>query len=265
MKILLLIPLILATGLSFPAFGGDKFFDGEELVYTAKWTGVPAGEIRMKTHRLPGGRLKFELNAETNGFWSMVHKVRDVITSEVQEEPFSSIRYHKNAKQGRRHIEEVVDMDYENFKVKRSKQNHSANESANLDVFEIPEGVTSLQDPFSMIYYLRNFSFKDPKELDQKFHVFASKGVYSIFFKMLGEVNFDSAIFGERRAWNIEPSAEYEGSLVSKGRLELWIDCETGIPLRLMFHIPLGWATLELKTSNHPKLRSVSFRQRRRR
>lgn len=265
MKILLFTLLILTTGLSSHLFGESRFLDGEELVYTVKWTGVPAGEIRMKTHRLPNGHLKFQLNAETNGFWSMIHKVRDVITTEVQEQPFSSLRYHKDARQGRRHIEEIVEMDYESSKVKRSKQNHSAHESANLDEFNIPDGVDSLQDPFSMIYYLRHFEYRDPKELDQQFYVFASKGVYSIYFKMLGEVSFDSAIFGERRAWNIEPSAEYEGSLVSNGRLELWMDCETGIPLRLMFHIPVGWATLELKTSNHPQLKSVSFRERRRR
>jgi hypothetical protein len=269
MKIMLFMLLSFVLGslssILSPLCASERFIDGEELVYTVKWTGVPAGAITMKTKRLSSSKLKFELKAETNRFWSMVHKVRDVITSEVIESPFSSQVYYKNAKQGRRHIEEKAEMDYEALKVRRRKQNHSAKEQAYTELLDMPEGTTALQDPFSMIYYLRTFNFSDPSLLKQKFHVFASKGVYSINFKMLGESNFKSSIFGNRRVWNIEPSAEYEGSLVSKGRLELWVDCETGIPLRLMFHIPVGWATLELKTSNHPRLKSTSFRQRRRR
>lgn len=265
MKILLSTLLLLVTGSFSPIFAESPFRAGEELVYTVKWTGVPAGEIRMKTHRHGKDELRFELKAQTNGFWSMVHKVRDTIVSKVRESDFASLSYYKDSRQGRRHIEQSCSMEYAQSQVVRSRQNHSAKEQAKIDKFEIPEGVSSLKDPLSMIYFLRLFSYQNPEELKDTFHVFASKGVYGINFKHKAEVSFDSSIFGNRRAWNMEPSAEYEGSLVSKGRLELWVDCETGIPLRLMFHIPVGWATLELKTSNHPDLLSTSFRQRRRR
>jgi hypothetical protein len=257
--------LVFFVGFMAPAWAQGAFLDGEELSYVVKWTGVPAGEIDMKTHRLGDEKWQFELVAKTNSFWSMIHKVRDVVTADVSEKPFRSLVFKKDAAQGRRHILETIQMDYANSLVHRTKQNISAGEQPSTSEIKIEPSIESIQDPLSIIYLLRTFEFKHRQELDKKFHVFASKGIYELNFILKEELIFESSIFGPRRVWHIEPSAEYEGSLVSSGKLELWVDCDTGIPLRLVFNIPVGWATLELKSTNNPTLESTSFRQRRRR
>jgi hypothetical protein len=241
-----------------------SFTDGENLHYNAQWTGVPAGEVSLKTFKSDDG-LKFELTAKTNSFWSMVYKVRDTITSYVELEPFRSMRYHEDSRQGFRHVEEIVVPDYASGNVRTTKQKHSAKEKKSEKNFELEEAFDAIQDPLSMVYYLRNFEFKDPAELEKEIPVFVSKEIYKLQYIFKEELNFDSTIFGERKAWRIVPKAHRGGVLYSKGKMEMIVDCETKIPLRITFHIPVGWARLELKRSNHPDLMSRSFRQRRRR
>lgn len=262
MRIWLYLPLFLLVSLA-PLRAAAGFIDGEELSYVAKWTGVPAGELDMKTKMVGRELWQFEVHAKTNSFWSMVHKVRDKITSSVAEKPFRSLAYSKDESQGRRHILEEVTADYEKDLIRRSRQNLSAGEKASVDEFKLDPEMNAVQDPLSMIYLLRTFEFKNIQELDKTFSVFASKETYSLKFNLKGDLVFESAIFGPRRVWHLEPSAEYAGNLVTKGKLELWVDCETGIPLRLVFNIPVGWASLELKSTNNPKLQSTSFRERR--
>ena len=262
MKIWLYLPLFFLGSLA-PIGAAGGFVDGEELSYVAKWTGVPAGELDMKTKMLSPGHWQFEVQAKTNSFWSMVYKVRDKITSSVAEKPFRSLQYKKDEAQGRRHILEEVGVDYEKDSIRRSRQNLSAGENVSVEEFKLDPEIDAIQDPLSMIYLLRTFEFKNVQELDKTFSVFASKETYSLKFNLKEDLVFDSALFGQRRVWHLEPSAEYAGNLVTKGKLELWVDCETGIPLRLVFNIPVGWASLELKGTNNPKLQSTSFRQRR--
>lgn len=242
------------------------FFNGEKLVYAAKWTGVPAGEITLGTSKGKDDHWVFTMTAKTNSFWSMVYKVRDTVTSTVDLTPFRSHDYYKDAHQGSRHILEKVHIDYEKREVRRSKQKISANEKAHWIKVPLEEYHDVVLDPLSMIYGIRNFSFLDPKELkESQFYVYASKGIYDLNFELIGEMNYDSQLFGNRKVWHLKPSAEYEGSLVSKGTLELWVDCATGVPLKILFNIPVGWATLELTESNRSDLRKTSYRKRRNR
>jgi|SaaInlStandDraft_1057018.scaffolds.fasta_scaffold38739_3 hypothetical protein len=266
MKIWLSWLLILGGILPTLGQAEDPFFDGERLEYSASWTGVPAGEISLSSSKKADDRWVFTMVAKTNYFWSMVYKVRDRVTSTVSLTPFRSHYYYKNAKQGSRHIEEKVEMDYKKREVRRSKQKLSANEAAGLSTISLEKQQDVVLDPLSMIYGIRKFSFLDPKELDKsEFHVFASKGIYDLKFQLIDEMEYDSNLFGKRKVWHLKPSAEYEGSLVSKGTLELWIDCLTGVPLKILFNIPVGWATLELTSSNRSDLKKESYRNRRKR
>ena len=262
MKIWLSLPLFL-LGLLCPIWASGGFVDGEELNYVVKWTGVPAGELDLRTKRLADKSWQFELEAKTNGFWSMVYKVRDRVTSTITEDPFRSIQFKKDEAQGRRHILEDISFDYEKDTIQRSRQNLSAGEKASVENFKLAPEIVAVQDPLSMIFLLRTLEFKHKEELDKNFSVFASKETYNLKFNLKEELVYDSSIFGPRRVWYLEPSAEYEGALVAKGKLELWVDCETGIPLRVVFNIPVGWATLDLKSTNNPSFESTTFRQRR--
>jgi len=251
----------------FPVAGRaeNPFIHGESLVYAAKWTGVPAGEVTLNTTKKEGDQWEFSLSAKTNSFWSMVYKVRDAVTSTVSLTPFRSHHYFKNALQGARHIEEKVEIDYTKREVRRSRQKLLAKkEEPSSITLPMEKQHEVILDPLSMIYGIRQFSFLDPKELEKsQFHVFANKGIYELHFELIEALNYNSQLFGERKVWHLKPSAEYEGSLVSSGTLELWVDCLTGVPLKILFNIPVGWASLELIETNRTDLTKDSFRDRR--
>jgi hypothetical protein len=266
MKIWLSWLLIFAGITPLVSQAEEPFFNGEHLEYSAKWTGVPAGEITLSTSKKEGDRWVFTMIAKTNSFWSMVYKVRDTVTSTVSITPFRSHTYYKDAHQGSRHVVEKVEMDYKKREVRRSKQKISANEKPSLNTIKLEKHQDLVLDPLSMIFGIRKFSFLDTEELKKsEFHVFASKGIYDLKFELIEELDYNSQLFGTRKAWHVKPSAEYEGSLVSKGTLELWVDCLTGVPLKILFNIPVGWATLELKSSNRSDLKKKPIRSRRRR
>jgi hypothetical protein len=251
-----------------------KIKDGEELVYSATWTGVPAGEISMDTVKIPryGDEIyEFRLKAETNSFWSMVYRVRDKIHSRINLKEGRSYYYYKDVRQGRRHLEEKTTINYDGLKIIHSKQNFSAKEKAHIKEHKMdPEKHKLILDPLSMIYALRAIDFS---KLDQqsekdklKFIVFAGKGLYDLEFEVKKEEKVNLKAFEERDVWLLEPSAAYKGGIVDAGRLQIWLDKKTGIPLKLMFHIPVGWATLELRECNNSEIKKQvrkSFRRRR--
>lgn len=251
-----------------------KIKDGEKLVYAATWTGVPAGEISMDTVKIPryGDDIyEFRLKAETNSFWSMVYRVRDTIHSRINLKEQRSYYYYKDVRQGRRHLEEKTTINYDGLKIIHSKQNFSAKEKAHIHEHELdPEKHQVIFDPLSMIYALRAVDFSkidQQKEKDKlKFVVFAGKGLYNLEFEVKKEEELDIKTFEKREVWLLEPTAAYEGGIVDAGRLQIWLDKETGIPLKLMFHIPVGWATLELRECNNLDIKKEvkrSFRRRR--
>lgn len=250
-----------------------KIKDGEKLEYAATWTGVPAGEISMDTVKIPRygeDIFEFRLKAETNSFWSMVYRVRDTIHSRINVKEGRSYYYYKDVRQGRRHLEEKTTINYDGLKIIHSKQNFSAKEKAHIHEYELdPKKHEIVYDPLSMIYALRavDFSKLDQKTEKQKmkFQVFAGKGLYELEFEVKGEEELDLKTFEKRKVWLVEPSAAYEGGIVDAGRLQIWLDKETGIPLKLMFHIPVGWATLELRECSNTDLKKEVKRSSRRR
>lgn len=267
MKLLLINFCLFTFGLNLSRADivtSDYLVDKEKLVYVAKWTGIPAGEISMQTNLdTQGNFFGIELKAKTNFVLSMVYKVRDTIRTRIKIKSFSSSYYYKDVRQGRRHLEEIAIIDDTKLKIRYSKQNHSAGEKANVKLFDIKKDELPIQDPLSIIYLLRTLDFS--KFESETIHVFADKGVYRLKFRKIGESKISTVSFGTREVIHVEPTAEYQGAIVSSGKLELWLDRESRIPLRLKFSIPVGWAALELKESNHPLLISQSLRNRRNR
>lgn len=268
MKILQISFLILFIFSLIPLQAEWELENGEELTYSAKWTGIPAGEIEMQTVKMPRlgeNMYEFRLKASTSAFWSMVYKVRDTIHSRVNVKEKRAYYFYKDVKQGRRHLEEKSTISYEGNKIIHSKQNFSAKENANIKEIELDEvKQQKVLDPLSIIYLLRSINFNEQEESEQ-FNIFAGKGIYELKYLKKKSETLSTRAFGSREVWLVEPSASYKGGIVDAGRLQLWIDKKTGIALKLMFHIPVGWATLELKKSNNSQLKSKStgfFRRR---
>lgn len=244
---------------------GKGLVDKEVLSYIVSWTGLPAGKINMVTKRndkLEGSPFEIHLRAESNSFVSMFYKVRNLVVSRIPEGKFKSIYYYKDIRQGRRHLEEIAKLDYEKSIIDYSKQNKSAGEDPGTKKFKIESSWNEIQDPLSLIYYLRTIDFEKRKPEDKIF-VFADKGVYEMTFKLVSVHTLTTSRFGARKVYHLKPTAQYKGAFISDGDLEIWLDFNTGIPLKLKFSIPIGTATMELNSTNRKDLHPNTYRKRR--
>ena len=245
-----------------------KFKNNEVLTYVAKWTGVPAGEIVMTSRIFKSGEIEFmdmSLSAKTNGMLSMVYKVKETIKSRVSGNLFKTLTFRKESKQGRRHYKENFDFDYSTATIKYEKNNLSKKSSPEKREYEIKEGVKQIFDPISVLYFLRTFEFSKENPISPALSVFADKkGVYEVQYKLKKITYITSATYGRRKVYNIEPTAEFKGTIVNSGKLELWVDVETGVLLRIKMSIPIGYASLELRSAKGSDLKYKSFRYRRR-
>jgi hypothetical protein len=248
----------------------SKFNNNEKLTYVVKWTGIPAGEIVMSSRLIEAmGNIRFfdtKMTARTNGMLSMVYNVREDISSRVSVDKFRSITFNKTSRQGRRHYTESFNFNYNDKKVNYIRMNLAKGGKPDKREYKIDNKDDRIFDPLSVLFHLRNIKFDDGKKVSPPMKVFADKkGIYTIQYKLKKTTYINSKGFGRRKVYNIEPSAEFKGTIVSKGKLELWVDVETGIIMRLKMSIPIGYASLELSGTQNSKLKYKSYRSRRRR
>lgn len=266
MLILSIIFCFSISGKSLKAESNSYLKDGEKLSYLVKWTGFNAGTIDLETKRnqkLENKPYEIHLKAISNRMVSMFYKVNNDIISRIDDKQFKSKYYYKNIRQGKRHLEEITHLKYDEKKIKYSKQNISAKEKPGLKDFKMSSSDQLIQDPLSLIYFMRTLSFSEKKE-KKGIKVFADKGIYQLDFKVIKKMDMKSLRFGTRSVYVIEPNAKIKGVFIKSGKLKLWIDQKTMIPLRMEFSIPVGWASLELNQSNHPNLKPSTYQSRRR-
>jgi len=245
----------------------SKFKNNEVLTYVVKWTGIPAGEIVMSSRIFKIDDNQFidmSLSAKTNGMLSMVYKVHETIKSRASGNVFKSLTFKKESKQGRRHYKENFNFAYNEAVISYEKNNLAKKSSPEKREYKIKDGVKQIFDPLSVLYYLRTIKFSKDNPISPMMSVFADKkGVYEVQYKLKKITHITSAAYGRRKVYNIEPTAEFKGTIVNSGKLELWVDVETGVLLRIKMSIPIGYASLELRSAKGSDLKHTSFRHRR--
>ncbi|MBF0243756.1 MAG: DUF3108 domain-containing protein [Planctomycetes bacterium] len=239
----------------------DYLIAGEKLEYVVKWMGIPAGEIVMTVDMDPdASTYEISIRARTNTMTSWVYNVRDNITSTLPANAFRTQRVARDLKEGRRHKIENLLFDSEGKKITVTSRNVSAHEPATTREHSAPDSRTL--DSVAALFFLRTMDFSKEGATCHA-SVFEDKKCYTMAMTRVGQATLDMPAFGIRDTYIIEPSANFEGVFVTSGKLTMWVDCESLIPLRIKISIPIGWAMVELASSNHPKLISVSFRDRR--
>lgn len=236
---------------------------GEELRYVIKWTGMPAGEIIMSVETAPddsGGDLELSLKTRTNKLLAALYKIEDEVSSVIQGDKLRSTFFSKNIKQGKRRLLERANIDYSAQQINYLQQNIGKSQKPNQ--IQLPIESQIIYDPLSIFYAIRLMKFK-VGESSESIDVFDRGKLYALSFKAVESSIIHSKTFGERKVFQVEPAAGFEGVLISSGKMTLWVDQETGIALRIKVEIPVGWAVAELTNSNHPNLESTQYRSRR--
>lgn len=242
---------------------------GEKLVYMVKWKGIPAGEATFSVkpwQTKVNGRPAYYvvLETESNDFVSTFYEVRDKIKSYIDAETGHSLYFSRNIREGSYEADDFLQFDYDkklqyysSLKVEDGEKQR--NEKA-------PRPIPGyLQDPLSVIYYLRHFDLSSDE--DHLVLIGSRKNVGVLKLDVLKEERvtlpdlgvFDTYVVnlanGDTTKSNYEPKI-----FVAKGKVTVWVEKHTNIPVMINVGVPiLGTADITLHhSSNSPLNKYIS-------
>ncbi len=241
-----------------PAEGKDRFppfqpleiklTEGERLTYEIKWGAVDAGEavlsVKRKVQPLPGKPEVWNVQCETrsNSFVSMFYEVRDDIKTLIDAKEGFSRSFDIKKNEGSYHGSEQIEFDYDRnlANYTRISKGTLSDKIRRKDI-PIPGKVS---DPLSCLYYIRGLDLKPGSE--SQLTVNTDRKNWVLTLKVLGSEKLDLKGLGRFNALVVEPEAQFQGLFVRKGKMTVWLDEKTRIPLKMKVDIPIGSATATL-------------------
>jgi hypothetical protein len=228
---------------------------GEKLVYAVKWGAVDAGmatlEVKRREQLGPGGPQVWSVRCKTrsNAFVSMFYEVRDDIKTLIDVNGGFTRLFDMKKNEGNVHAHERIEFDYKAMEatyVKTKKKLFT--EKKRTKIIRLPDKV---QDPLSCLYYARALDLKVGAE--HQLTVNTSKKNWVMTLKVLREEKQEIKGLGKVKCLVVEPSAQFQGIFVRKGKMTVWLEKRTKIPLLMKVKIPIGSASAVLiKAENSP-------------
>jgi hypothetical protein len=247
---------------------------GERLTYDIRVSGLPAGKAMLEVRKTEkygeGGPDVWVIGLETrsNRAVSMFYDVRDKASAFIDVKGGFSRFYHMIEREGDVKGEEKIAFNYDIGNMLATYQRPRSD--GQWRTHEIPL-TGKVLDPLSSLYFLRSFApgGTQPEEFqlnnlevdDQKparpghakaiiLPICADRRVWMTRLRVVERrLNEDFGDLKGRECIAIEPEAEFKGLFERKGKMRVWVDVATGIPLKMTVEIPIGPA--EVILSDH--------------
>jgi len=240
-----------------------KLTEGEKLTYAIKWGAVDAGiatlSVKRKEELGPNGPKVWNIQCKTrsNAFVSMFYEVRDDIKSLVDVKGGYTRLFDMEKNEGNYHATERIEFDYKAMEAKYVKVKKKLfSEKKRTKMIKLPGEARKVQDPLSCLYYARGLDLKVGSE--HKITVNTSKKNWVMTIKVLREEKQDIKGLGRVQALVVEPTAQFQGIFVRKGKMTVWLEKQTKIPLRMKVKIPIGSASAVLTKAENSPLSSLA-------
>jgi hypothetical protein len=225
-----------------------KLAEGERLTYQIKWGAVDAGQAVLSVKRQepfgPGGDQVWNVQCETrsNAFLSTFYEVKDDIKTLIDVKEGCSRLFDMTKNEGSFHGSEQVQFDYEKGVANYSRtQKRDEGDKVRTKTIQLPGPVS---DPLSCLYYLRGLDLKPGTE--QKLTVNTDKKNWVLTLKVIRTEKMYQDKLGNLNALVVEPEAQFQGIFVRKGKMTVWLEEKTHIPLMMKVGVPIGSATATL-------------------
>ncbi|HEY3320003.1 MAG TPA: DUF3108 domain-containing protein [Planctomycetota bacterium] len=224
-----------------------KLRAGEQLIYEIRVSGVPAGkamlEVRKETpHGNEDGPLSWTVVLETrsNRAVSLFYDVRDTAKSVIDVKGGFSRFFYMDKREGEVKTEEKISTNYE---IGTMEALYERLRGDQWRQHKLPL-TTKVLDPLAAVYYMRSLDLKNLESI--VLPICADRRVWNTRLVVKGRSLQSAAGFKDRECILIEPEAEFKGLFERKGRMQIWIDILTGIPLKMNVEVPIGAAEVIL-------------------
>jgi len=226
--------ILLAALFMFGVAGNlDPVFSrGETLDYDLEWLHLTGGKARMTVEPQPADATNLRLTsiAKSSSSFSKIYKVRDEIESVVQRSSFSTIRYHKDLREGTHHKNDTTT--FANGVATRKGK-----------TYPVPAPVF---DPLSLVYYMRTQDLTPGRSL--RYTVFADKKTYEVVANVTRRAEIETPL-GKFNTVVVEPQMHGGGLYRDEdSKLTIWYsDDERHLPVRIRSDVKIGSITATLR------------------
>ena len=242
----------------FPKFAPVvvKLAEGERLTYNIKWGAVDGGQailsVKRKEQLGPGGPevWNIQCRSRSNGFVSMFYEVRDDIKTLIDAKEGFSRLFDMDKNEGSFHGSERIEFDYDKNEASytRTEKGLLADKTRSRAI-ALPGKV---HDPLSCLYFIRGLDLKPGA--DPKLTVNTDRKNWVMTLKVLRKEEQYFDVLGNVQALVIEPEAQFQGIFVRKGKMTVWLEERTRIPLMMKVQVPIGAVTATLVKAENSAL-----------
>ncbi|MGQ0722676.1 MAG: DUF3108 domain-containing protein [Candidatus Eiseniibacteriota bacterium] len=211
------------------------FGPGERLTFSVDYGVINAGWAVMeipRTRRYVGVEcLDIRSEANSNAFFSKIHKVRDRAQTLLDPDALLPLRFEKHQREG----------DYsKDLVVKFDRREHFARYENGDEVMMHPWA----QDELSAFYYLRTLPLAEGRDVFIDNHT--NRKNYPLRVVVHGRETVEVAA-GTFDCWVVEPVIREGGIFQAKGTLTIWLSAdERRIPVKMRTKIVVGAITVSL-------------------
>ena len=211
----------------------DSLFQrGETLDYDLTWLALTGGRARMTISPQLGDASNYRITsiAQSSSTFARIYKVRDEIESVVQRANFTSLRYHKNLREGSNRKEDTTVFS-NGTATRKGKQ------------YAVP---TPVFDPLSLLYYMRTQPLLPGHEL--RYTVFADKKIYDVIARVIRRETITTPA-GRFDTVVVEPEMHAGGIFRDEdSKLTIWYsDDDRHLIVRLRSDVKIGSITATLR------------------
>ena len=220
---------------------------GERWIYAATWNGIPVGTAVLEATDLRSVRgrkaLHVACTVQLSAYIRAFYHLQDEVATDLDVETGLPLRFTKHIEEGKRLKDEYITFDHAGKTATYYRQDTGEGETSFTPILavNIPEGV---HDPLSCAFRARALALKEGQE--ETVRVNTDEKTYDTKLTALAREILDLGDFGPLKAIRLEPTLEYEGVLPNKGRMTLWVEEETRVPLKIEVQIKIGTVTAEL-------------------
>ena len=236
-----------------------KLTEGERLTYSVKWGVIDAGlailSVKRKEQLGPGGPEVWNIQCRTrsNSFISTFYEVRDDIKTLIDAKEGFARLFDMDKNEGSVHATERIEFDYARNEANYTKTDRrKETDNVKSRTITLPGKV---HDPLSCLYYIRGLDLRPGNEY--KLTVNTSRKNWVMGLRVLKTEEQYIEGLGTVKALVVEPEAQFQGIFVRKGKMQVWLEEQTRIPLKLKVEVPIGAATAVLVKAENSALSKV--------
>jgi hypothetical protein len=189
---------------------------GETIRYNLFWGVVPVAHSTATTEWVDwDGRqmLSIQFRTKSNAFLSRIYPVDDLLEAIVDPETFLPVQFTKRLNEGRYSTDETTVFDHAN---RRATWTHNLRNQEKE--FEIDEDT---RDLITFMYFMRSEALTVGQNHD--YQVMADEKIYDLNLKARRKEAVELEKYDEVDSIKIEPTAEFQGLFVRKGKMTVWV------------------------------------------